>query len=86
VVVAAATEQIHQLIESRTASRTKANAQAASWSASERRYKARKREQNQLDVDKTLRPAVGQPRPACGPLQTARRRFVRRGMYQPFDQ
>jgi hypothetical protein len=43
VEVAAAAEQNDQLIESRTASRTKANAQAASWSASEQQYHARKR-------------------------------------------
>jgi hypothetical protein len=36
VEVAAAAEQNDQLIERRTASRTKANAQAASWAASER--------------------------------------------------
>jgi len=34
--VAAAAEQSDQLMESRTASRTKANAQAASWAAFER--------------------------------------------------
>ena len=46
MVVASATEQIDQLIESRTASRVKANAQAAAWSASERRYHERRRREN----------------------------------------